>query len=319
MYRHESVLTEAVVAYLQPQKGGIFLDVTLGGGGHALALLQGGATQVMGLDQDPAALEAARARFQAAGIPSEGGRVQLWHLNFANFDLQQHGFQNEQGERIPFDGIVADLGVSSPQLDQPERGFSFRAEGPLDMRMDPSSNQETAADWVNHRDVEELADLFRRYGEEPFAWRIAQRIQQARPLLTTTQLAEVIWHAVPPAARRGRIHPATRVFQALRIAVNRELEALETLLAQAPNWLKPGGRLAVISFHSLEDRLVKWAFRTDPRWQVITPKPVQPTDSERQQNPRARSAKLRVAARAFEGDFPSNTQEEHSATNPTRN
>ncbi|MEN9229796.1 MAG: 16S rRNA (cytosine(1402)-N(4))-methyltransferase, partial [Thermostichus sp. DG02_5_bins_236] len=132
--------------------------------------------------------------------------------------------------------------------------------------------------------------------------RIARRIEQSRPLWTTTQLAQVIWQAVPPAARRGRIHPATRVFQALRIAVNRELEALETLLAQAPNWLKPGGRLAVISFHSLEDRLVKWAFRTDPRWQVITPKPVQPTESEMQHNPRARSAKLRVAARTPDVD-----------------
>ncbi|MCJ2543775.1 16S rRNA (cytosine(1402)-N(4))-methyltransferase RsmH [Thermostichus vulcanus] len=302
MYQHESVLTEAVVAYLQPQSGGIFLDVTLGGGGHTLALLREGADQVMGLDQDPVALEAAQARFVAAGIPSEGSRIKLWHLNFAEFDLQQHGFQDEQGARIPFDGIVADLGVSSPQLDQPERGFSFRAEGPLDMRMDPSTDQETAADWVNHHDVEELIDIFSRYGEERFARRIAQRIEQSRPLLTTTQLAEVIWQAVPPVARRGRIHPATRVFQALRIAVNRELAVLETLLAQAPNWLKPGGRLAVISFHSLEDRLVKWAFRTDPRWQVITPKPVQPTESEMRHNPRARSAKLRVAARTPDAD-----------------
>ncbi|MFQ3584777.1 MAG: 16S rRNA (cytosine(1402)-N(4))-methyltransferase RsmH [Cyanobacteriota bacterium] len=301
-YHHHSVLTEAVVAYLQPQSGGIFLDVTLGGGGHTLALLRGGATQVMGLDQDPAALEAAQARFVAAGIPSEGSRLKLWHLNFADFDLQQHGFQDEQGARIPFDGIVADLGVSSPQLDQPERGFSFRVEGPLDMRMDPSTTQETAADWVNHHNVEELIDIFSRYGEERFARRIAQRIEQARPLLTTTQLAELIWQAVPPVARRGRIHPATRVFQALRIAVNRELAVLEILLAQAPNWLKPGGRLAVISFHSLEDRLVKWAFRTDPRWQVITPKPVQPTESEMRHNPRARSAKLRVAARTPDAD-----------------
>lgn len=298
MYQHESVLTEEVVAYLQPQSGGIFLDVTLGGGGHTLALLQGGAAQVMGLDQDPLALEAAQARFVAAGIPLEGGRVKLWHLNFAKFDLQHYGFQDDRGERIPFDGIVADLGVSSPQLDQPERGFSFRAEGPLDMRMDASAAQETAADWVNHHEVEALIDIFSRYGEERFARRIARRIEQSRPLLTTTQLADVIWQAVPPAARRGRIHPATRVFQALRIAVNRELEVLETLLAQAPNWLKPGGRLAVISFHSLEDRLVKWAFRTDPRWQVLTPKPLQPTESEMRHNPRARSAKLRVAARS---------------------
>ncbi|MEN9209523.1 MAG: 16S rRNA (cytosine(1402)-N(4))-methyltransferase RsmH [Thermostichus sp. DG02_2_bins_29] len=296
MYQHESVLTEEIVTYLQPEAGGIFLDVTLGGGGHTLALLQRGATRVMGLDQDPEALEAARARFAAAGISLEGSRVKLWHLNFADFDLQQHGFQDEQGERLPFDGIVADLGVSSPQLDQPQRGFSFRVEGPLDMRMDPSTTQETAADWVNHGELETLIDIFSRYGEERFARRIARRIQQSRPLLTTTQLAEVIWQAVPPAARRGRIHPATRVFQALRIAVNRELEVLETLLANAPNWLKPGGRLAVIGFHSLEDRLVKWAFRTDPRWQVITPKPLQPTSSEVEHNPRARSAKLRVAA-----------------------
>ncbi|MGQ9838880.1 MAG: 16S rRNA (cytosine(1402)-N(4))-methyltransferase RsmH [Cyanobacteriota bacterium] len=302
LYQHESVLTEAVVAYLQPQLGGTFLDVTLGGGGHTLALLQAGAAQVTGLDQDPEALESAQARFIAAGIRCDSGQVKLWHLNFAQFDLQQHGFQNKQGESIPFDGIVADLGVSSPQLDQPERGFSFRAEGPLDMRMDPSTNQKTAADWVNHADIEVLVDIFGRYGEERFARRIAQRIEQSRPLLTTTQLAQIIWQAVPPAARRGRIHPATRVFQALRIAVNRELEALETLLTQAPNWLKPSGRLAVISFHSLEDRLVKWAFRTDPRWQVITRKPLQPTESEMRYNPRARSAKLRVAARTPDTD-----------------
>ncbi len=296
LYHHESVLTEAVVAYLHPQQGGTFLDVTLGGGGHSLALLQKGAERVVGLDRDPMALEAARARLAAAGIPQE--RLQLWHLNFADFDLQRHGFRDEQGQGIPFDGIVADLGVSSPQLDCPERGFSFRAEGPLDMRMDPTASQETAADWVNCRPVEDLIDIFIRYGEERFARRIAYHIERSRPLFTTTQLAQVVWQAVPPAARRGRIHPATRVFQALRIAVNRELEALETLLAQAPHWLKPGGRLAVISFHSLEDRLVKWAFRTDPRWQVLTPKPLCPSQEEKLHNPRARSAKLRVAARS---------------------
>ncbi|MFS8797154.1 16S rRNA (cytosine(1402)-N(4))-methyltransferase RsmH [Synechococcus sp. R70.1] len=294
-YHHESVLTEEVMAYLQPQQGGTFLDVTLGGGGHTLALLQGGAERVVGLDRDPLALQAARARLAAAGIPQE--RIQLWHLNFANFDPQRHGWRDEQGRPILFDGIVADLGVSSPQLDCPERGFSFRAEGPLDMRMDPTAAQETAADWVNRRPAEDLIDIFVRYGEERFARRIAHHIERSRPLFTTTQLAQVVWQAVPPAARRGRIHPATRVFQALRIAVNRELEALETLLAQAPAWLKPGGRLAVISFHSLEDRLVKWAFRTDPRWQVLTPKPLRPSKQEQQRNPRARSAKLRVAAR----------------------
>ncbi|MFS8970179.1 16S rRNA (cytosine(1402)-N(4))-methyltransferase RsmH [Synechococcus sp. 'PEA 65AY6A-5F PE A'] len=296
LYHHESVLTEAVVTYLQPQQGGAFLDVTLGGGGHSLALLQRGADRVVGLDRDPTALQAAQARLAAAGIP--GNRLQLWHLNFADFDLQRHGFRDERGQGIPFDGIVADLGVSSPQLDCPERGFSFRAEGPLDMRMDPTADQETAADWVNRRPVEDLIDIFVRYGEERFARRIAHHIERSRPLFTTTQLAHVVWQAVPPAARRGRIHPATRIFQALRIAVNRELEALETLLAQAPNWLKPGGRLAVISFHSLEDRLVKWAFRTDPRWQVLTPKPLCPSELEQQRNSRARSAKLRVAARS---------------------
>ncbi|MFT0787718.1 16S rRNA (cytosine(1402)-N(4))-methyltransferase RsmH [Synechococcus sp. H55.10] len=301
LYHHESVLTEEVVAYLQPRsssrerQGGTFLDVTVGGGGHSLVLLQRGAERVVGLDRDPAALRAAQARLAAAGIPDSC--LRLWHLNFADFDLQQHGFRDEQGQGIPFDGIVADLGVSSPQLDSPERGFSFRREGPLDMRMDPGADLETAADWVNHRPVEDLIDIFTRYGEERFARRIAHRIEQSRPLFTTTQLAQVVCQAVPPAARRGRIHPATRIFQALRIAVNRELEALETLLAQAPTWLKPGGRLAVISFHSLEDRLVKWAFRTDPRWQVLTPKPVCPSELEQQRNPRARSAKLRVAAR----------------------
>ncbi len=296
LYHHEPVLTKEVIAYLQPQQGGTFLDVTLGGGGHTLALLQGGADRVVGLDRDPTALQAARARLAAAGIPES--RLQLWHLNFADFNLQQHGLRDEQGQPIPFDGIVADLGVSSPQLDCPERGFSFRAEGPLDMRMDPSADQETAADWVNRRSVEDLIDIFVRYGEERFARRIAHHIERSRPLFTTTQLAQVVWQAIPPAARRGRIHPATRVFQALRIAVNRELEALEILLAQAPTWLKPGGKLAVISFHSLEDRLVKWAFRRDRRWQVLTPKPLCPSKLEQQRNPRARSAKLRVAARS---------------------
>lgn len=267
------------------QPGGCYLDVTVGGGGHTVALLASGAAEVVALDRDPAALTAAQERVQAwlesieiRAVP----RVSFCQVNFADY----------RPEGIQFDGIVADLGVSSPQLDRPERGFSFRQEGPLDMRMDPSSSR-TAADWVNHSDATELEYLFSKYGEERFSRRIARHIVEHRPFLTTTQLAEAIAKVVPG---RGRIHPATRVFQALRIAVNGELEALETLLQKAPTWLNRGGRLGVISFHSLEDRLVKWSFRQDPRWDIITRKPIQADPEEMASNPRARSAKLRIAA-----------------------
>lgn len=249
-----------------------------------MALLEAGAGWVVGLDQDPHALAAAQERIQD-WVQAQGSlaEVQFRHVNFAQFELE--GLK-------PFDGIVADLGVSSPQLDRAERGFSFRHEGPLDMRMDPTQER-TAEDWVNHADEVELEKIFSQYGEERFSRRIARHIVAKRPFQTTTQLAAAVAQVVPI---RGRIHPATRVFQALRIAVNQELTALETLLKQAPTWLNPGGRLGVISFHSLEDRLVKWAFRQDPRWQIITRKPIQADEVEMATNPRSRSAKLRIAA-----------------------
>lgn len=267
-----------------------------------MALLKAGAVQIVALDQDRQALEAAQTRVEE-WMQTEGQatnrkpQVHFCHTNFSQFQPQIHIPRERPQSPLLFDGIVADLGVSSPQLDRPERGFSFHHSGPLDMRMDRDRDQSTAADWVNYRDEQELIQIFSEYGEERYAKRIARQIVSARPFQTTTQLAEAIRQAVPPGARRGRIHPATRVFQALRIAVNQELQVLDELLQHAPEWLKPGGRLAVISFHSLEDRRVKWGFRHDPRWQVITPKPIQAGPEEIAHNPRARSAKLRIAAR----------------------
>ncbi len=276
------------------EQRGAYLDATVGGGGHSLALLKAGAEQIVALDQDPQALAVARERLQAwlqdHGLSPQ--QVTCHHLNFSQY---QHQWQ-QHTPSLRFAGVIADLGVSSPQLDQPERGFSFSQAGPLDMRMDPTQGS-PAAEWINDSDEEVLADIFWRYGEERYARRIARQIVRRRPFQTTTELANTVLAAVPPAARRGRIHPATRVFQALRIAVNQELDALATLLAQAPDWLRPGGRMGIISFHSLEDRQVKWAFRQDPRLQVVTPKPIQAGAAEVALNPRARSAKLRIAAR----------------------
>ncbi|MCS7292590.1 MAG: 16S rRNA (cytosine(1402)-N(4))-methyltransferase RsmH [Gloeomargarita sp. SKYBB_i_bin120] len=274
---HIPVLPQAVLTYLQPQPGQHFLDATVGLGGHSELLLQTPGIRLTAIDRDAQALALAQQRLR-------GYDVTWWHGNYADYP---------GGE---FDGILADLGVSSLQLDTPERGFSFRHAGPLDMRMDPQQ-QETAADWVNHASETELVELLSRYGEVPYARRIARQMVQKRPFHDTQALADVIWYAVPPSARYGRIHPATQVFQALRIAVNRELESLERFLQRAPGWLKPGGRLVIISFHSLEDRLVKWAFRRDERLEIVTPKPVTPDSQERQSNPRSRSAKLRAAVR----------------------
>ncbi|GAB4213227.1 MAG: 16S rRNA (cytosine(1402)-N(4))-methyltransferase RsmH [Synechococcales cyanobacterium] len=283
---HVPVLVQEVLSGLTVQPG-VYLDCTVGGGGHTQALLSAGVEQVIGLDQDPAALAAAQE-----SLAPWGSRVQLHHGNFADY-------QPDQSTTPLFMGILADLGVSSAQLDRPERGFSFRQDGPLDMRMNPEQGGMTAADWVNHHAETELVEVFSRYGEEHFARRIARQIVQRRPFSRTLALAEVIWQAVPPAARHSRIHPATRVFQALRIVVNQELNALETLLSRAPDWLAPGGRMAIISFHSLEDRMVKWALRRDPRLTVVTSKPIIASDAECQANPRARSAKLRIAQKVL--------------------
>ncbi len=282
---HIPVLAQEVVEGLAVKAGGLYLDATVGGGGHSGLILDAAAgARVIGLDQDEQAIAAARASLERFG-----DRVVIHHANFAEFDP---GTQQ-------FDGILADLGVSSAQFDIPNRGFSFRHTAPLDMRMNQQQAL-TADDIINTWDEVELANLFYTYGEERLSRRIARCIVERRPLPTTTDLADTIFHSVPRSYRYGRIHPATRVFQALRIAVNAELAVLKTLLKLAPTWLKPDGRLAIISFHSLEDRLVKHAFRESPNLRVLTKKPIQPTDQEVDQNPRARSAKLRVAERKEE-------------------
>lgn len=281
-FHHIPVLPEAVIEGLHIQPGGRYLDATAGGGGHSRLILEADPTvSLVAVDQDAAAIAAAQAN-----LAEFGPRVTFWHGNFAEF--------NPAG--LPFNGVLADLGVSSVQLDVGDRGFSFRQSAPLDMRMDPRQDL-TAADIVNHWDETELANLIYTYGEERLSRRIARKIVGQRPWQTTTDLAEAISYSVPRSYRYGRIHPATRTFQALRIAVNRELEVLETLLKVAPTWLAPAGRLVIISFHSLEDRLVKHSLKDSPEFKVITKKPVIAADDETSQNPRARSAKLRVAER----------------------
>jgi len=293
-FSHVPVLAQALVAGVALRPGGLYLDVTVGGGGHsALLLAQDANAQVVVIDRDPQAIAAAQAR-----LAEYGDRVQFWQGNFADY-FPTLGPVPPLGK---FDGMIADLGVSSAQFDTPERGFSFRHAAPLDMRMDPSQAL-TAADIINTYDERALADLFFTYGEERFSRRIARRIVAQRPFDTTTDLANTIAHCFPAAARtrtRGKaIHPATRVFQALRIAVNQELTALERFLAQAPAWLTPGGRIGIISFHSLEDRLVKHRLRESAILTVVTKKPIVPTPEEVATNPRARSAKLRLAARSL--------------------
>ncbi len=241
---------------------------------------------LVGIDRDPYALEVASRR-----LAPFGERVKLLRGDFAALCALA-----QQAGAVPADGVLMDLGVSSMQLSQPERGFSFQEEGPLDMRMDPSQG-ETAADLVNRLPESQLADLLRRYGQEPFARRIARAIVRHRPLRTTTELAELVCRAVPKRAWPRRVHVATRTFQALRIATNRELEALEQALRQVPEVLRPGGRVVVVAFHSLEDQLVKRAFRSDPRLRPLTRKPVRPSVEEVRRNPRARSARLRAAER----------------------
>jgi 16S rRNA (cytosine1402-N4)-methyltransferase len=281
-FHHVPVLPEAVVEGLAIRPGGRYLDATVGGGGHSRLILASDPTvRLMAVDQDQAAIATAQTN-----LAEFRDRIHFWHGNFSQFD---------PGDQR-FDGILADLGVSSAQFDIPDRGFSFRHTAPLDMRMD-QRQELTAAEIVNHWDETELANLIYTYGEERLSRRIARKILEQRPFQTTTELAEAIASCVPRKYRYGRIHPATRTFQALRIAVNQELDVLKTLLAQAPQWLAPGGRLVIISFHSLEDRLVKHSFKEHPDLKVITKKPVVATEEEVHVNPRARSAKLRVAER----------------------
>jgi 16S rRNA (cytosine1402-N4)-methyltransferase len=284
-FRHVSVLLQEIVANLAVEPGGSYLDATVGGGGHSESILcLGIPVQLTIVDRDPQAIAAAVERLTPLVQSRVGARLTPWQGNFANFP----------GTEQQFDGIIADLGVSSPQLDQGERGFSFRHSAPLDMRMDPSQGL-TAADIINHWSEADLARIFYEYGEERLSRRLARQIVHQRPFQTTTALAEAIARGVPAKYRYGRIHPATRVFQGLRIAVNDELGSLETFIAQAANWLKPGGRLGIISFHSLEDRIVKHRFRDAEDLKVLTKKPILPSPEEQRSNPRARSAKLRWA------------------------
>jgi 16S rRNA (cytosine1402-N4)-methyltransferase len=277
-----------VLQLLAPVPGETFVDATVGAGGHARLLAErlGPADRLIGLDQDATMLEGARSRL-------EGLLVTLVH---ANFDRLREVLDELGVSAV--DGVFADLGVCSDQLDQADRGFSFQQPGPLDMRLDPTGG-EPASVLLRRLNERDLADLIYQYGEERFSRRIARRIVEVRrrtPLETTEQLADLIRRCVP-RGRPGGIDPATRTFQALRIAVNDELGALDRLLAALPACVKPGGRVAILSFHSLEDRRVKQAFRDRQHWDVLTPKPVQAGDEEIRNNPRARSAKLRAASR----------------------
>jgi 16S rRNA (cytosine1402-N4)-methyltransferase len=284
---HRSVLPAEVLTWLAPAPAGWWADLTVGAGGHTEALLQATAPagRVLGLDQDAEILALARER-----LAPFGPRAVLVHANFA--DLR--AVAEAQGI-TELAGAVMDLGVSSLQLDQAERGFSFRAAGPLDMRMDRSQGR-TAAELLNHADEEELARIFFAYGGERRSRRLARRVVERRPLHDTLEFAELARRAVGPS---GRIHPATRAFQGLRIAVNDELGALERGLAAVAGLLRPGGRLVVISFHSLEDRVVKTFFRAGG-WTILTKHVVRPGDPELHDNPRSRSARLRAAIRAPE-------------------
>ena len=291
-FDHVPVLAAQVLAsftalepLLQERGGGLLIDCTLGGGGHSALLLEAHpGLKLVGLDQDPTARQAAAERLEPFG-----DRVSIVATNFADYQPQE-----------PALAVMADLGVSSPKLDVAERGFSFRQDGPLDMRMNPQAG-ETAAELIERLEETELADLIYAYGEERLSRRIARKIKQhlaeQGPFAGTDALAYLVAGCYAPKARRGRIHPATRTFQALRIAVNDELGVLDRLLQQAPDWLEPGGLMGVISFHSLEDRRVKTAFSSDERLQRVTRKPETAGEEEQSSNPRSRSAKWRVARR----------------------
>lgn len=307
MFRHETVLRQEAVEKLNMQTEGIYVDCTLGGAGHSslIADFLGPEGTLIGLDQDERALQAASKRL-------EGAQCRI-HLIKRNFRYLSQVLDDLGVEKV--DGVLFDLGVSSPQLDEGERGFSYHQDAPLDMRMDREASL-TAREIVNEWTVEEIARILSRYGEERFARRIAQRIVEARthgPIETTQELAEIIKEAIPAAARRSGPHPARRSFQGIRIAVNDELNAFAEALTQSLERLHPGGRVGVITFHSLEDRIAKRMFQEQARGcicppdfpvctcgrkpliRMITKKPVQPSPVEVERNPRARSAKLRVA------------------------
>ena len=303
---HVPVLLKEAIDFLAVRRGGTYIDATVGLGGHSLEIAKrlGAPGRLIGFDKDPNALEIARERLK--GVVGRWslvvGQEQDQQADWPKVELRHGSFADLANDERPTtnDGILADLGVSSLQFSDPARGFSFQAEGPLDMRMDPQSEL-TAEQVVNQFDERELADLIYEFGEERRSRRIARAIVRSRPILTTAQLAAVISTAARPMNQaERRIHPATRTFQALRIFVNRELDDLRKLLEAAPQLLKLGGRLVVISFHSLEDRIVKDAMRESAKrgqYRLLTKKPVTPGEEEIDRNPRARSAKLRAAER----------------------
>jgi 16S rRNA (cytosine1402-N4)-methyltransferase len=302
MSEHRPVLYHEIIHALRPQRDGFYVDGTIGAAGHAIGILQASEPngRLLGFDVDPQALSIARRRLE-----KYESRIVLILASYTTLgeQLDKLGWKS-------VDGILLDLGVSSMQLDTANRGFSFRTDAPLDMRFDPG-NPVSAADLVNNLPEKELADLLYQYGEERRSRQVAKTIVQSRPLYTTVQLAEVVAR-VTSGGRKG-LHPATRTFQALRIAVNNELKAIEEVLPQAVNALAQGGRLAVISFHSLEDRIIKGFYRRESRdcicppsqpvctcghraeLREITRRPIQPQESEIAENPRSRSARLRVA------------------------
>jgi len=312
---HVPVLLKEAIDFLAVKRGGTYLDATVGLGGHSLEIAKrlGGPGHLIGFDKDPAALEMARKRLRpvvgrSSLVVSEpiseplATNDQRPDLDWPTITLLHRSFAELANDQRPatIDGILADLGVSSLQLTDPARGFSFQAEGPLDMRMNPMSG-ETAEQVVNHIDERKLADVIYEFGEERRSRRIARAIVRSRPIRTTKQLVEVVSAAARSMKwKHERIHPATRTFQALRIFVNRELDDLKALLEAAPRVLKPGGRLVVISFHSLEDRIVKDAMREgakDKHFRLLTKKPVMASEDEIDRNPRSRSAKMRAAER----------------------
>jgi 16S rRNA (cytosine1402-N4)-methyltransferase len=294
---HVPVLLKEAIDFLDIKRNGTYIDATVGLGGHSYEIAKrlGAAGHLIGFDKDPAALEIARTKLGSAGVSpatTDWPKVTLAHGSFAELVNDQRP--------ASIDGILADLGMSSLQLQDAARGFSFQAEGALDMRMNPQSEL-TAEQVVNHFDERELADVIYEFGDERRSRRIARAIVRSRPIRTTVQLAEVIAAAARPMNQaERRIHPATKTFQALRIFVNRELDDLRGLLNAAPQLLKPGGRVVIISFHSLEDRIVKDTFREGVKqgqYRLLVKKPVAAGEEEIDRNPRSRSAKLRAAER----------------------
>jgi 16S rRNA (cytosine1402-N4)-methyltransferase len=314
---HVPVLLKEAIDFLAIRRGGTYIDATVGLGGHSYEIAKrlGAPGHLIGVDKDPAALDAARARLVvspqssvvsddqtidgATGVLARPGRQSS---DWPTIELRHGSFVDLANDQRPttIDGVLADLGVSSLQLDNAARGFSFQAEGPLDMRMNTQSG-ETAEQVVNQVDEVTLANLIYEFGEERRSRRIARAIVRSRPIRTTAQLAEIVSAAARPMNQaERRIHPATRTFQALRIFVNRELDDLRKLMEAAPQLLKPGGRLVIISFHSLEDRIVKDALREGAKrghYRLLTKKPVTASEEEIDRNPRSRSAKLRAAER----------------------